>query len=187
MIGVLGQFSFSLMAILKGNVRFSVDLLLLRTLSFYGLSLNQCLPNFYRVASSMSCLNSLYSLGLNHHDINFQYNICSGLKNGYYLKTRNPIVRLISCLPDSNWNSVEEFIKVSGNWLTSELSCPTSPQQISQYLCFPEHKQCRVDCLYPTFPCLIFAYISLSLFIILPFYFIYYFVCVCIYIYIYKF
>lgn len=62
---------FSLMAILNGNVRFSVDLLLLRTLSFYGLSLNQCLPNFYRVASSMSCLNSLYSLGLNHHDINF--------------------------------------------------------------------------------------------------------------------
>ena len=42
---------FPLMPILKGKVRFLVDPLLLRTLSFYGLSPNQSLPNFYRVVS----------------------------------------------------------------------------------------------------------------------------------------
>ena len=131
---------FFLMVILKGGVRFYVDPLLLTTFSFYGLSLDQCLPNFYRVLSSVSRLNSLYILRLNHIDINFLYSICGGLKNDYYLKIGDFIVRLISCLLDSNRNSTKEFIKVSGNWLASELTCPTSPQQIGRYLCFLEHK-----------------------------------------------
>lgn len=42
---------FPLMAILEGRVRFPVDPFLLRTLRFYGLRLDQCLHNFYRVAS----------------------------------------------------------------------------------------------------------------------------------------
>ena len=62
---------FPLMSILKGGVRFPVDLLLLRTLSFYGLSLNQCLPNFYKVVNYVGCLNCLYGLSLTHYDINF--------------------------------------------------------------------------------------------------------------------
>lgn len=75
---------FPLMAILKGVVKFPIDPLLLRTLSFYGLSLDQRLPNFYRVVSILSRLYNLYGLGLNHHNINFLYNICGGLKTGYY-------------------------------------------------------------------------------------------------------
>ena len=38
---------FPLMAILKGGVKFPVDLLILRTLRFYGLCLDQLPPNFY--------------------------------------------------------------------------------------------------------------------------------------------
>ena len=44
-------FFFHLMSILEGGVRFPIDPLLLRTLSFYRLSPDQCLPNFYRVVS----------------------------------------------------------------------------------------------------------------------------------------
>ena len=131
---------FPLMAILESGVRFPINPLLLRTLSFYGLSPSQYLPNFYRVVSSVSHLNNLYILGFNHHDINFLYSICGGLKTSYYLKIRDPIVRLISRLPDSNRNTAREFIKVSGNWIASELTCPTSPWQISQNLYFLEHK-----------------------------------------------
>ena len=79
----------------------------------------------------MRHLNELYNLGLNHHDINFLYGICRSLKNGYYLKIRDPITRLIQCLPNSNRNSVGEFIKMSENWLASELTYPTSPRHIS--------------------------------------------------------
>lgn len=66
---------FPLMSILKGGIRFLVDHLLLRTLSFYGLSLDQCLPNFYRVVNCVGRLNRLYGLSLTHQDINFMYSI----------------------------------------------------------------------------------------------------------------
>ena len=86
------------MSILKGGVRFLVDPLLLRTLSFYRLSPDQRLPNFYNVVSYMRRLNRLYSLNLTHHDINFLYAILGRLKHRYYLQTQNTMVRLISCL-----------------------------------------------------------------------------------------
>lgn len=46
----------------------------------------------------MSRLNELHNLELNHHDINFLYGICGTKRIGYYLKIRDPIVRLISYL-----------------------------------------------------------------------------------------
>ena len=46
-----------LMSILEGGVRFLVDPLLLRTLSFYGLSPDQCLLNFYRIVSCVGRFN----------------------------------------------------------------------------------------------------------------------------------
>ena len=77
---------FTLMAISEGGVRFPVDPLLLRTLSFYGLCPNQLPLNFYKVVSCVSQLNNLHGLTLNHHDINFMYNICCRSRTGYYLK-----------------------------------------------------------------------------------------------------
>ena len=106
---------FPLMAILEGGVRFPVDPLLLSTLSFYGLCLDQLPPNFYQVVSCVSRLNQIYGLQLNHHDINFMYNLCGNLKSNYYLKVGDVRVQLISCLLDSNRNSAGEYIRVSGN------------------------------------------------------------------------
>ena len=37
------------------------------------------------------------------------------------------MVRLISCLPDSNRKFAGEFVRVSENWLNWELTYPTSP------------------------------------------------------------
>ena len=48
---------FPLMSILDCGVRFLVDQLLLRTFSFYELSLDQSLPNFYRVVNCIGRLN----------------------------------------------------------------------------------------------------------------------------------
>ena len=77
---------FPLMLILEGGVRFLVNPILLKTLSFYGLSPDQCLPNFYRVVNSVIHLNNLYGLELNHHNINFMYSIRGSIKIGHYLK-----------------------------------------------------------------------------------------------------
>ena len=78
---------FPLMSILEGGVRFPIDPLLLRTLSFYALSPNQCLPNFYRVVNCVERLNHLYGLSLAHHDINFLCSIWGSLKHRYCLQT----------------------------------------------------------------------------------------------------
>ena len=44
---------FPLMSILEGRVRFPMDPILLRTLGFYSLCPDQCLPNFCRVVNSV--------------------------------------------------------------------------------------------------------------------------------------
>lgn len=43
-----------LLAVLKGGVRFPLDLLLLSTVRFYGICPDQCLPNFNRVVGCVS-------------------------------------------------------------------------------------------------------------------------------------
>ena len=115
-----------LMTVQEGGVRFSLNPLLLGTLRFYGLNPDQCLLNFYRAVAPVNRLIRLYKLRSTHHDINFLYSCCGNLKNNYYLKVRDPQIRLISYFLDSNKNSQGEFIKVSKNWLTDELTCPTS-------------------------------------------------------------
>ena len=93
-------------------------------------------PNFFRVVSYVSRLNQLFGLQLDHHDINFMYSLCGNIESDYYLKTRDNVVRLISCLLDSNRNSVEEFVSVSGNWLAGELSCAFKPRNVGRF-CAP--------------------------------------------------
>ena len=51
------------------------------------------------------------------------------------------MVRLISCLPDSNRNSVGEYVRMNGNWLNGELSSPTSPCEIGRYSLLPITKR----------------------------------------------
>ena len=121
------------MAILGGGVRFPMDPLILRTPRFYGLSPDQLPPNFYQVVSCVSRLNQLYGLQLDHHDINFMYSLCGNIRIDYYLKVRDVRVWLISCPPDSNRNSVGEYIQVSGNWHANEHTCPASPWDVGRY------------------------------------------------------
>ena len=127
---------FPLMAILKGGVRFPVDPLLLNTLRFNGLCPDQLPPNFYQVVSYVSRLNQIYGLQLNYHDINYMYSLCGNKKTNYYLKVRDMRVQLISCLPNSNRNSVGEFVWVNGNWFADDLPCPLSPREVGSY-CLP--------------------------------------------------
>lgn len=72
------------MSILECGVRFHIDPFLLKTLRFYSLSLNQCLPNFYRVLNCVARLNQIYGLSLTHNNINFMYFVQGGLNLWYY-------------------------------------------------------------------------------------------------------
>ena len=101
---------FPLMAILEGGVRSPMDTLLLNTLRYYRLCPDQLPPNFYRVVSYVSRLNHTFGLQLDHYDINHMNSLFGNKGTNYYLKVKDTQVRLISCLPESNRNSVEEFV-----------------------------------------------------------------------------
>ena len=61
------------------------------------------------------------------------YSLCGNIESDYYLKTRDNRVQLISCLPDSNRNSAEEFVRVSGNWLAGELPYAFKPRDVDRF------------------------------------------------------
>ena len=42
-------------------------------------------------------------------------------------------VRLISCIPDSNRNSVGEFVRVRDNWFSGEIPYPLSWREVGSY------------------------------------------------------
>ena len=128
-----GTTFFPLMVILEGRVRFPVEPLLVSTLRYYGLCPDQLPLNFYRVVSYVSRLNHTFDLQLDHHDINHMYNLCGNKNTNYYLKVRDTRVRQISCLPDSNRNSAEEFIRVCDNWFAGEIPCPLSRREVGSY------------------------------------------------------
>ena len=53
---------------------------------------------------------------LTYHDVNLVYNLHHLKGKGYYLKTRQPEIRLIQCLPNSNKGLNKDFLIVSGRW-----------------------------------------------------------------------
>ena len=63
------------------------------------------------------------SLGLTWHDVVHMYKCHLLADSGYYLKSRSPIVRLISCLPKSNKGMKDDFLIVLGAW-HDDLHCP---------------------------------------------------------------
>ena len=76
-----------------------------------------------RVLGSIKTLNERMNLNLTHHDVNWIYNLHNLKGQGYYLKSRNPAVRLIQCLPISNKGLKDDFLIFSGQWHDG-LPCP---------------------------------------------------------------
>ena len=67
----------------------------------------------YRILGSVDVLNEKMGLSLTHHNVNWVYNLHHLKGQRYYLKTRYPEVRLISCLPNSNKGMNKDFLIVS--------------------------------------------------------------------------
>ena len=82
----------------------------------------------FRILGYVDALNERMSLNLTHHNVNWIYNLHHLTRQGYYLKSRYPEVRLIQCLPDSNKGLNKDFLIVLGEWQDG-LSCPTREGQ----------------------------------------------------------
>ena len=84
----------------------------------------QCSLNLFKILGSVDALNRKIGVNLTHHNVNWVYNGQYLKDIGYYLKTRVLLVRLISCLLESNMGLDQDFLIVLGEW-HDNLHCPT--------------------------------------------------------------
>ena len=77
----------------------------------------------FRILSSVDAINDKMGINLIHNDINRVYSCQKNNEVGYYLKTRVPGIRLISCIPETNKGIDEDFLIVSREWHEG-LHCP---------------------------------------------------------------
>ena len=99
-----------MIAFIEGGMTIPMGTLTRNFLRFFILSPTQCAPNMFRVLESIEALNERINLNLTHHDVNWIYNLHNLKGQGYYLKSRNPAVRLIQCLPISNKGLKDDFL-----------------------------------------------------------------------------
>ena len=105
-----------MIAFIEGRMIIPIGTLTRNFLGFFRLSPTQCAPNMFKVLGNVEALNERMNLNLTHHDVNWIYNLHNLKGQGYYLKSRNPAVRLIQCLTISNKGLKDDFLIFSRQW-----------------------------------------------------------------------
>ena len=119
-----GEVVIPMIDFMEGGMRIPMGAVTRDYLRVHRLAPTQCAPNMFRILGSVDALNEKMVLNLTHHDVNWVYNIHHLKRQGYYLKTKYPEVRLISCLLESNKGMNKDFLIISGEWHDG-LPCPT--------------------------------------------------------------
>ena len=105
-----------MIAFIEDGMRIPMGTVTRDYLKAYRLAPTQCALNMFSILGSVDALNEKMGLGLTHHDVNWIYNLHHLKGHGYYLTSRQPEVRLIQCLPDSNKGLNKNFLIISGEW-----------------------------------------------------------------------
>ena len=84
----------------------------------------------FRILGCVDALNEHLQLGLTWHDMVHMYEFHSQANEGFYLKSRSTVVRLISCLPKSNKGMKNDYLIASGAWHDG-LHRPTQERETS--------------------------------------------------------
>ena len=119
-----GEVVISMIAFIEGGIRIPIGTVTRDYLRAHRLAPTQCAPNMFRILGSVDALNERMGLNITHHDVNWVYNLHHIKGQRYYLKTKYPEVRLISCLPHSNKGMNKDFLIISWEWHVG-LPCST--------------------------------------------------------------
>ena len=120
----VGEVVIPMIAFLEGGMTLPIGRIIKDYLLNHKLTPHQCAPNLFRVLGCIDALNEQMGLGLTWLDVVHMYKCHKLASAGYYLKSRSGIIRLISCLPNSNKGMKDYYLIVSGEWHDS-LQCPT--------------------------------------------------------------
>ena len=83
----------------------------------------------FRILGYVDALNEHLQLGLTWHDMVHMYEFHSQADEGFYLKSRLAVVRLILCLPKSNKGMKDDYLIAAGPWHNG-LHYPTQEREI---------------------------------------------------------
>ena len=118
-----GEVVIPVIAFLEGGMSIPMGDITRQYLRNHRLCPHQCAANVFRILGSIDALNQMMGLQLTWHDVVHMYE-CHSLAEGYYLKSRSPVVRMISCLPKSNKGMKDDYVIISGAWHDGH-HCPT--------------------------------------------------------------
>ena len=107
-----GEVVIPMIAFIEGIMTILMGTFTRNFLRFFRLFPTQCAPNMFRMLGSIEVLNERMNLNLTHHDMNWIYNLHNLKGQGYYLKSRQPEIRLIQYLPLSN-KGLNEDLQIS--------------------------------------------------------------------------
>lgn len=91
-----------MIAFIEGGMRIHMGKVTRDSLFLFRLCPTQCAPNLFRVLGSVDALNDNMGVNLTHYDVNWVYSCQISKDMGYYLKSRVPAIKLISCLLKTN-------------------------------------------------------------------------------------
>ena len=110
----VGEVVIPMIAFIEGGMTIPMGRITRDYLRAHRLCPHQCAPNFFRVLGSIDVLDRHLGLGLTWHDVAHLYEGHIESRAGFYLKSRNSMVKLISCLPKSNKGMKDDFLILSG-------------------------------------------------------------------------
>ena len=105
-----------MIAFIKGGIRIPIGRVIRDYLIAHRLAPTQCVPSMFRILGNVDTFNEKMGVNLTHHDVNWVHNRHKLTGQGYYLKTKVPVVRLILCLPESNKGMNKDFLIISREW-----------------------------------------------------------------------
>ena len=120
----VGEVIIPMIAFIEGGMTIPMGRITRDYLRAHRLCPHQCAHNFFRVLGSIDALDRHLRLGLTWHDVAHLYEGHIESRAGFYLKSRNSVVKLISCLPKSNKGMKDDFLILSGPW-SDGLACLT--------------------------------------------------------------
>ena len=118
------EVAIPMITFIEGGMRLPMGRVTRDYLIAHRICLHQCAPNLFRVLGNVDALNGQMGLGLTWHNVVWMYKCHLLADLGYYLKSRSPVIRLISCLPKSNKGIKDDFLIALGEWYDG-LHCST--------------------------------------------------------------
>ena len=126
----VGEVIIPIIAFIEGGMTLPMGRITRDYLINHRLYPHQYVPNMFRILGCVNALNEHLQFGPTWYDVVHMYKFHSQVDEGFYLKSRSAVVKLISCLSKSNKGMEDDYLIASGPWHNG-LHSPTQERETS--------------------------------------------------------